>query len=337
MKGYALLLAVAAILLLVLPLPALPAKQMTVATPSSEETPTTGTTATTVSTSTTVTPATEDSFRILVGEEVVTLSQRDFLIRTLAFEIGPAYHPEALKAQAVAAATYYGRRRAAARTNPDPALKGADFASADPAFPGNYTADALKTRWGDAYEANMQTLAAAVDEVAGTTITYEGQLIDACYFAMSSGTTESAATVWGNDIPYLQAVASPGDCLANGYQTTVTLSAQQVKDALLAAYPTVTFGDDPATWLAPPVCSTTGHVTSITVGGTALKGTQLRQALGLRSANFTVSYRDNQFTFTTKGYGHGVGMSQTGANYLAGQGYTYQEILQYYYKNVTVG
>ncbi len=351
MKGYITLFALAAALLLLIPLPALPHTAQS--TPSSSHSPeadsnpdnlpagaatatTTVAATTTAATTTTAPAAADDTFRLLVGDEVVTLTERDFLIRTLAFEMPPAYHAEALKAQAVAAYTYYGRRRAAQQAETDPALKGAHFATPDATFPGNYTETALKSRWGTNYTVYYNKLAAAVDAVLGHTITYDGQLIDACYFAMSNGATQSAETVWGSEVPYLHSVASPGDCLSPDYQTTLTLPTDKVKAALLAACPTLVLPTDEGAWFGKPTVDATGHVATQPVGNTSLTGPAVRAALGLRSATFTVAYTKGNFTFTVKGYGHGVGMSQYGADYLARQGYTYEEIIKYYYEGVTI-
>lgn len=330
MKGYGLLFLLAAMLALLLPLSALPPEQGT--SPDG-----TGTTVTLPSSTTAVTPPPtgEGVFRLLCGQEVVSLTEREFLIRTLAFEMSPDYHTEALKAQAVAAYTYYARRRAQQAQQADAALQGADFVTPDEKFPADYTAEALRQRWGSAYDNYYKKLCDAVDSVTGCTLQYEGALIDACYFSISNGSTESAATVWGADIPYLQAVASPGDRLAPEYRTTLALSADQVR-AALAAEPSVTLPADPAAWFGTPVLSAAGTVDTLAVGGTSLRGTRLRQLLGLRSATFTVAYDKEQFTFTVCGYGHGVGMSQYGADYLARQGYTFEEILTYYYKGVTL-
>ncbi len=326
MKGYAVFLLGIACLLMLLPIPALPETQATVTPPSSEpeqSTPDDGV-------------LTGATFKILTGDTVTELSCRDFLIRTLAFEMSPTYHAEALKAQAVAAYTYYGRRQRAQTVNPDPTLKGAHFTSPDDTFPQNYTIDKLRERWGEQFDAHYATLCAAVDAVTGKHITHNGEWIDACYFAMSNGSTESAKVVWGAEVPYLQAVASPGDKLVTGYETKTTLTAEQVKSALTAADTTLTLGDDPAAWFGEPTLSAAGTVTTIPVGDKTLAGTAVRAALELRSATFTVTYTDGSFTFTVRGYGHGVGMSQVGANHLAQQGYTWQEILQYYYTDVTL-
>ncbi|MBQ5840402.1 MAG: stage II sporulation protein D [Clostridia bacterium] len=328
MKGYGLLFLVAAAILLLLPLPAF--SKGTASTPPSSP----ADTASDITDSSE--PLTQTAvFRVLCGEEVVALTERDFLLRTLALEMSPTVHTEALKAQTVAAYTYYSRRRAIQNEKPDASLKGADFVTPADSFPTDYTDEALKQRWGDKYDAYRQKLEGAVDSVTGYTLQRDGALIDACYFAISNGSTESAATVWGADIPYLQAVASPGDRLAPDYCSTLTLTPTQVQTAL-AAEAAVTLPDDPAAWFGKPTLSAAGTVDTIPVGGTTLKGTQVRQLLGLRSATFTVDYDKERFTFTVYGYGHGVGMSQYGADYLARQGYTYEEILQYYYQGVTL-
>ena len=268
---------------------------------------------------------------------MVTLTEREFLIRILAYEMPPTYHAEALKAQAIAAYTYYSRQRQLQQTKADPALTGADFATPDNTFPGNYTAAALQHRWGEQYTVHYRKISAAVDAVMGKTVTYNGQLIDACYFAISSGLTEAAVTLWGYDAPYLQPVASPGDKLSPQYESVVTFSPEELKARLSALSTELTFGEDPAAWLGSPAVSASGTVTSLPVGGHSITGVQARQALGLRSACFTATYSDKLFRFTVHGYGHGVGMSQYGADYLARQGYSCEEILKYYYTGVTVG
>ena len=336
MKGYGWLILVVAALLLLFPLPAF-------STPSAAQTPADdrpvgGTTVPSATPTTPTTPTIEEEavFRILCGEEVVTLTEEDFLIRTLAMEMSPTVHEEALKAQTVAAYTYYARRRQAQAEKADPNLKGADFAAPNAKFPTEYTEEKLRERWGEQYETYYGKLKDAVTAVAGVAITHEGKFIDACYHAISSGSTESAATVWGADIPYLQAVASPGDRLSTGYASEVTLSAEEVRAGLLAEAPDIALPDDPTAWFGEPTLSAAGTVAQQPVGNATLAGTRVRQLFGLRSAAFAVTYADGNFTFAVKGYGHGVGMSQYGADYLAHQGYTYEEILRYYYTDVEI-
>ncbi|MBQ1950830.1 MAG: stage II sporulation protein D [Clostridia bacterium] len=331
MKGYGLLILLTALCLLLLPLPAFPFQSTAAAAPPKQQ----DSTSLDKSDATDEKNANQATFRILCDKQVVELDERDFLIRTLAFEMSPTYHTEALKAQTVAAYTYYGRRREAQRANPDAALLGADFATPDASFPAEYTAEKLKARWGSAYTEHYNKLCKVVDAVLGETIRRDGQLIDACYFAISNGCTESAKTVWGTDIPYLQSVASPGDKLSPDYETKVTCSDEQIKNAL-AGEQNVTLPADATTWFGEPTLSAAGTVASIPVGNSNLPGTKVRALFGLRSASFTVTRQKDGWLFTVHGYGHGVGMSQYGADYLARQGYTYKEILCYYYTGVVI-
>lgn len=327
MKGYAVFALIVACLLLLMPLAALPKAPIISEPPDSAPTES-------------VPPDTvidgQETFKVFTDGKVTELSCRDFLIRTLAYEMSPTYHSEALKAQAVAAYTYHGRRKLAQTANPDPALCGAHFTAPDNTFPQEYTQDKLRERWGDNFDTYYATLCNAVDAVTGKHLTYNGQWIDACYFAMSNGTTEDAKTVWGGDVPYLRSVASPDDKQAAKYETTATFTADQLKAAFLAEDASLTFGEEPATWFGEPSLSTAGTVVSVTVGGKPFAGTAVRRVLNLRSATFAVRYADGVFTLTVHGYGHGVGLSQVGANALAKKGYTWQEIVQYYYTGVSI-
>lgn len=339
MKGYLILFLLVALLLMLLPVPALPRPHTTAAPNHDQTTESTATDAPSPTETTTAVSGNEPSaltFKMLAGDTVTELPCREFLIRTLAFEMSPTYHSEALKAQAVAAYTYYGRRQHAQKENADPALKGADFKVPDDTFPQEFTVDKLKAKWNDQFDIYYNKICAAVDGVIGRYMTYGDEWIDACYFAISNGSTESAAVVWGSDIPYLRPIASPGDRLAPNYESVVTLTKEQVKSALTAAEPTILFGEQPSTWFGKTTLSDAGTVTSLAVGDKELTGTAIRTALGLRSASFSVEYEKDAFRFTVHGHGHGVGMSQYGADYLARQGYSWEEILKYYYNGVTI-
>lgn len=334
MKGYGWLLLAVAVLLLLLPLPAYSAATATPATPSTAPTNAPTYPSSTSSSSPSVREAV---FRVLCGDRVIALTESDFLFRILAMEMNPNNHVEALKAQAVATYTYYARRRQAQTEKADPALKGADFTTPKETFPEDYAEEKLRQRWGDKYEENKEKLTNVVATVKGVTITHEGKLIDACYHAISCGHTEAASTVWGADIPYLQAVASPGDRLAPTYSSEVICSVEETKTILQTELSDLVLDNDPAKWFGTPTLSDAGTVAQQPVGSNGkLAGTRVRQLFGLRSAAFTITCDGKNFTFSVKGYGHGVGMSQYGADYLARQGYSYEEILKYYYTDVTV-
>ncbi len=286
-------------------------------------------------------PAAEDvpaDFRILDTStgQVAEVSRLDFLRGAAAAEVSPAWEPEALKAQAAAAYTYYARLREQQRADPDPALKGADF-EADLSIGEKYvTPELMQTRYGSRYEEYLEKLTQAAQAVSGLVLKSGGQLIDATFYAISSGVTESSADIWGGERSYLVPVASPGDMYAAGYQTTAVFSQEELKQALLQKDGSLSFSGDASGWITDLARTDSGSVTSLLVCGKEMSGDVFRSALGLRSQNFAVSQGEGAFTFTVKGYGHGVGMSQVGAQYMARQGASWQEILLWYYPGASI-
>ncbi|MCL2487944.1 MAG: stage II sporulation protein D [Oscillospiraceae bacterium] len=358
MKGYLILLLAVAALLLLLPLPALNVLQpdkppasdtssghtttsrtegsATALTSASEES--SGTTHTTAAGDNTETAA---AFRVLdaAADRVVEISERDFIIGTLAAEMYPSYHPEALKAQAVAAYTYYSWRREQARAAGDDRTR-ADFSDVPAAFPRFYTAEGLRERWGGSFDEYYEKLAAAADAVAGKRMVYHGEPVMAVWHAISFGNTESAADAWGEDVPYLRSVPADEDKLSPGYQSVVTVTADQFKEMVEQKF-NVKLTGDAGNWidLSSVKRSEAGSVAAVTVGEQAVTGAEMRAALGLRSPAFTIGYDPDSggvFTFTVSGYGHGVGMSQYGADYMARQDSDWKEILCYYYTGVEI-
>ena len=155
-------------------------------------------------------------------------------------------------------------------------------------------------------------------------------------FHVSGGTTEVPEVVWSAAFPYLQSVASPLDEGAPDFATEVRLTAPQLAEAM-ADVEGIDLSGDAAAWIADDaVRSAAGTVVSQTIGGIALGGREWRSRCGLRSSCFTVTYADGEFCFAVKGYGHGVGMSQYGAQFLAQSGYTWEEILHHYYTGVEI-
>ncbi len=325
MKTFTILFFVCYFTLAVLPLPFL---QPTVAAPPAQkqETPLT-------QTSQPETEKTTAVFNVLdtAGGAVYTFTERDFLIYTVAAEMPASYPAEALKAQAVASYTYYTYEKL---KNADKAsLQGADFSSVPASFPATYSPEGLKEQWGNDYDKHLQTIASAVDAVFGKRILYENSPIFAAYHSCNWGKTETSAVVWGTDFPYLQSVISSGDELSPRAEATVTISEKN----FAAAFPELNLSGDATQWITgTPSLSPAGSVAAITIGGKSIPGKTVRDALKLPSACFSVNHGTNGFTFTVKGYGHGVGMSQYGAKALAEQGFSYEEILKHYYTGVTV-
>lgn len=281
--------------------------------------------------------AADGTFKILLSEsgEVVTLSERDYLIGAVCAEMPPLYHAQALRAQAVASYTNAYRMRAANRSNPDDSLKGADLSDNADSHQGYMTEQELRDKFGENYDKYVGLVADAVDEVIGNIITYEGQPITAAFHAICSGRTESAAILWGKDLPYLQPVVSTGDKLSPDYSSTLVLTTDQFREKA-AALEGADLSGDAASWVGKAGVSESQTVTQIAIGGKTFTGEQVRAAFGLRSPCFTVTYQDGSFTFDVCGYGHGIGMSQYGADYMARQGSNWEEILTHYYTGVTI-
>lgn len=274
-----------------------------------------------------------DAFLILdeSSGEVIEVSLRDFVRGAVAAEMPVSFHSEALKAQAVAAHTFALHNHYVQRQSPDPALKGADF-SADPSNLKVYTTEeAARAFYGESADRSWSKICKAADSVLSYILEYEEEPIVAAYHAISAGQTEDAANVWTGSAPYLHPAESEGDLLAPDYESTVKVTAEELRAALEKSYPDIALGADPAQWLGGEERSESGYVVQIQVGDGLLHGLELRNLLDLRSHNFKVAYEDGVFTFQVLGYGHGVGLSQYGADFLARQGYSFREILENYY------
>ena len=261
--------------------------------------------------------------------EILTVSARDYRIGAAAAELPADWPDEAIKAQMVAAWSYALFQQQAAR-----AAGQAHDLSADPARrQGFMTREVLQSYWGVNFETNYARLAALADQVDGWVVQWEGAPAACCYHASSCGHTEASQNVWDEALPYLQGVDSPWDTAADGWEVTVTYTVQQMTDALQLNFSDrgLDLSGDAADWFGAPTLTAAGCVASQPVAGAELTGTELRGALGLRSAAFTVQYADRTFSVTTHGYGHGVGLSQWGARGMALEGKSCAEILAWYY------
>lgn len=257
--------------------------------------------------------------------EIKKLDINDYIFGVVAAEMSADYSAEALKSQAVCAYTFYLYRLNQNKNND---FHVTDSHLTDQAYKND---EQLKEKWGENYTVNCEKIKEAVNSVKGLAITYNGKPIFAAYHAISSGKTRAAADVWGGEYPYLCAVDSIGDLLCPEYLSTATVSAEDFKKALAEK---VTFSGEPESWLGEITPDSTSAVKNIKICGTTLEGSAVRDIFKLRSATFDVTYnKEKGFIFTVRGYGHGVGLSQYGANYMALQGSTYIEILSWYYKD----
>lgn len=268
---------------------------------------------------------------VLHGSESVTMLLEDYLIGVVAGEMPASFEPEALKAQAVAARTYTLYKLVVA-----PSPKHEENVCTDPACCKAYSDDdALREKWGDDYDKNMAKITAAVKETHGEYIVYDDLPILAVFHSSSQGATESSENVWSTALPYLSSVTSPeiGEEVTD-FVTTVNISFEDFKDTVLAKYPNADFSGDPACWFMGAEYTQSGRLSVIRIGGVSIRGTELRSLFSLRSAAIKYSVNEHDIEFTVSGYGHGVGMSQYGANAMAKSGSDYHEILSWYYTDV---
>ena len=264
--------------------------------------------------------------------QVDVVELEDFVLGAVCSEMPATFHPEALKAQAVSARTWAVYQQLWQKEHPDEELNGGDFQSDPLNWKGYVTRDQAEERFGELFEEYWTAISTAVKETQGQILTVEGEPIAAAYHAISAGMTEAAEYVWGSPISYLQAVDSRGDELAPGYEEELTFSEGDMKTIFSA----VNFEGDGAAWFEILERSPSGYVTEIQVGDVLLGGREFRSALGLRSSHFTISHGNGSFRIVTKGYGHGAGLSQYGADFMARQGSSYDDILRHYYSGAEI-
>ncbi len=268
-------------------------------------------------------------------ELVLNITVQEYIVGVLAAEMLPTYHEQALKAQAVAAYTYLLYKKSEQQKSPDESLKGAYLSNDSSTHQGYLTSEERSEKWGDKAEQYEKKLNKAVEAVLGKVITFDGKPIIAAFHANNSGVTHSAKTVWGGDVPYLQSVVSVGDKLSPDCVKTVAISSQEFS-SLAGALDGCNLNGEASDWIGDVKADENGYVQSAVIGGGEFTGLRVRDALGLRSAVFTYEYKDGTFRFTTEGYGHGVGMSQYGADYMARQGSSWEEIIKHYYTGVEI-
>lgn len=253
---------------------------------------------------------------LMTDGSVCTLELEEYVFGVVLGEMPASFEVEALKAQAVVARTYSlrGKHHKNADVCTDPACCQAYCA------PESYTG-------GTNF---LEKVRNAVYETAGIVVTYEGALIEATYFSCSGGRTEDAVAVWGKNVPYLQAVDSPGEEKASSYLKTIVLKNSEFSNIFGG------LSGDSSTWIGDVTYTRGGGVDTIVIGGKLYMGTQVRQKLGLRSTAFAITVLGSSVTITTKGNGHRVGMSQYGADAMAVAGSNYAQIIAHYYQGTAL-
>ena len=264
---------------------------------------------------------------------VAQMELESYVCGVVAAEMPAAYHLEALKAQAVAART----RAIWQVENGGCALHaGADICTDSAHCQGYATPAQCRELWGEAYTAYRDRVLEAVAATRDELVTYGGQPITVMYHAISGGRTEAAQTVFSEALPYLVSVESDGEEGARGFLEDTFFTFDEMAASLGEAFGLELTADEVERTLAVAGYTDTGRVAAMLVGGREVEATAFRQALGLRSTWFTLSMDGSGVTFHQRGYGHGVGMSQAGANSMAADGADYRAILTHYYPGVAV-
>lgn len=247
--------------------------------------------------------------------QVVKLAMEDYLIGVVAAEMPASFHIEALKVQSIIARTY-------ALKTINSGKKLTDTTSTQSYIDTNQ----MKNKWGSSYSTYYQKIQNAVRSTENIVVTYQGSLIDAVYHSTSNGKTEDSENVWGNAFPYLKSVDSSWDKSASTYLRSTTIS----KAKFLTTF-ALSEEDYSVEILSR---NRSGRVTSVRVGNQTYSATTFRTKLSLRSTDFDIELQEENVIITTRGYGHGVGVSQYGANGMAKEGYSASQIIKHYYSGV---
>ncbi len=242
------------------------------------------------------------------------LDIESYLEGVISSEMSPAFEMEALKAQCVAARTFVVQR---------------GYEVDDTTNTQVYRDDKqLKDIWKDNYDVYHKKIQQAVQETTGEILTYQGKPISALFFSSSCGKTANAQEYWGNKVPYLVSVDSSWDKQSEEYEKSITMSKQEFSTALGF--------QNTVHEIEEPIRYDSGYVKEIRIDRIVFTGREVREKLNLRSSCFTIKENKDNVVITTKGYGHGVGMSQIGAQAMAEKGKSYKQILSHYYPKTKI-
>lgn len=249
---------------------------------------------------------------------VINLNMTDYLIGVVSSEMPASFNFEALKAQSVLARTYALKAKQTGK-------KLTDTVSTQ----SYIDIDQMKNKWGNSFNTYYNKIKNAVENTNEEYLSYNGNYIEALYHSTNNGKTESSLDVFGNYYPYLISVSSEYDKNASSYLRTINMPLDTISNKL-----GLSLNNDSVINILSYTDG--GNIKEININGNNFSGKKVRELLGLRSADFDISISDNNANITTRGYGHGVGMSQYGANGMANAGYSYKDILSHYYPGATL-
>ncbi|MBM7615136.1 stage II sporulation protein D [Alkaliphilus hydrothermalis] len=270
--------------------------------------------------------------------EVMDLNLEEYVTNVVAAEVPASFEVETLKAQAVAARSYALWKMMRFKDQPNPDHPEADLCTDHNHCQAWLSKEELREKhnrlWMYSYWPKIQE---AVEETRGIIMTYNMQPVEPLYHSTSGGRTENSEDVFSTAMPYLKSVSSPYEERAPYLIDTKKVSIKEFIKGTKVLNDTVKLKEkDIDSQIKILDRSAGGSVKRIEIGGVEFRGSDIRRILGLRSSNFTYDIKGDHITFTTRGYGHGVGMSQWGANGMAERGHTYEEILKHYYQGITL-
>lgn len=276
----------------------------------------------------------ERVLRVLHGGEVEEMDLGTYLTGVVRAEMPASFELEALKAQTVAARTYTLHKLRAGGNHAD----AADICTDHTCCQAWLAEETARENWGENADEWEEKVERAVRETDGQVVLYDGEPILAVFHSSSAGRTRAAGDVWLNDLPYLQSVESPENTeQIPNYYSRVEFTAEAFREKVRSALPEADLTGDITRWLRNAVADEAGSVETVEIGGVRVKGSEARSILGLRSACFTWEAETDSITFYVTGYGHGVGLSQYGAQAMAAEGADFREILTHYYTGTSVG
>jgi stage II sporulation protein D len=277
-------------------------------------------------------PVVEQEITLFLTEtdEVIRLSVQDYLIGCLFAQIPASYHEQALNAQAVAAHTYLLRLMLDRGENP---VITDNATTCQPFF----TEDRAIEHYGEDYGQYLDKVRAAAGFGASRVIVYDNEPIYAVYHSISAGATNTAYSVWGRDFPYLRSVDSSWDTEHPGFTAINEMTSESIRLAIFDYNRTASMPVDYDLWFVNPIKNDFGYVISVKAGETLLSGGDMWRIFNLRSTSFDITFRSGGiFVIQTRGFGHGAGLSQYGADVLANRGFDASQILQHYFTDVTI-
>lgn len=252
----------------------------------------------------------------------------EYVLSVVSSEMPATFHEEALKAQSILARTFVINKLITGCNN----IKEGNIC--DTTHCQAYlNINEKKKAWGKDGDEYLKKLKKVVKETEGKVLSYNDQLVKyPQYFSTSSGNTEDAVAVFSEDVPYLKSVESPGEEISPKYESEISMSISDFKGKIKKSIPNSNLGNNINEEVKILSRNKGGTVDDIKIGDVTIKGKEFRKIFGLNSANFTLEVLEDKINIKCLGYGHGVGMSQWGANVMAKEGSKYDEILEHYFK-----